>query len=231
MTSFVLVHGSGQNAESWSRVGALLESRGHSIAAPELPKTAADWGLEEHAAKIAASVESPDTVIVAHSLCGVFLPVVATLRTCARMVFVAAVIPEPGKSLRDLFTEDAAMFNPDWIAAGQRWFDESQQEGIAREFLFHDCDDETLAWALGTIELIDSAKAITQSAPYAEWPTVPAASIVASDDLTLTPDWCRRRSIERLGHEAIEVEAWHCPHMSRPDDVADILDRLAVTGD
>lgn len=49
MASFVLVHGSGQNAGCWSRVGNLLRARGHEVAAPDLPKRAADRGLEEHA--------------------------------------------------------------------------------------------------------------------------------------------------------------------------------------
>jgi hypothetical protein len=55
--------------------------------------------------------------------CGVFLPLVAQVRDCALLVFLAAVIPEPGKSVRDQFAEDPGMFSRDWIEAGPRWFD------------------------------------------------------------------------------------------------------------
>src|SRR4030095_4177604 len=45
MPPFVLLHGSGQHAGCWERVGGLLEARGHVVAAPDLPKQAPDWRL------------------------------------------------------------------------------------------------------------------------------------------------------------------------------------------
>lgn len=227
MTSFVLVHGSGQNADSWSGVGELLRARGHLVAAPELPKTASTWKLEDHAARIAESIAGPDAVVVAHSLCGAMLPLVPQLRECALLVFLAAVIPEPGKSIREQFTADSSMFCPEWIAAGPRWFDELQRESLAREFLFHDCDDETMPWALRTVEAIDSQQLVVQPSPLTEWPSVPAVSIVAAGDRTLSPDWCRRVSRRVLGTEAIEVQAGHCPQVSQPGVIAGLLEQLA----
>jgi len=227
MAKFVLVHGSGQNADSWSRVGHLLRARGHTVAAPDLPKQAPDWGLEDYAARIAESVTEPHTVVAGHSLSGVFLPLVARTHDCALLVFVAAVIPEPGKSVRDQLTEDPSMFSPEWMAAGPRWFDKSQERSLAREFLFHDCDDETLSWALETMALLQTRGLVTQPAPFADWPPVPGASIVAADDRTLSPDWCRRISRRVLRREAIEVQTGHCPHMSQPEEIATVLEELA----
>jgi hypothetical protein len=89
-------------------------------------------------------------VWVAHSFSVVFLPRVPRKHDRALLVFLAAVIPEPGKSVRDQFGEDAAMFSREWIEAGSRWFDVSQRESLAREFLFHDCDRATLPWAQST---------------------------------------------------------------------------------
>lgn len=231
MSSFVLVHGSGQNAGCWSRVAARLRARGHAVAAPDLPKRAADWRLEDHAARIAQSVTQPvagpGTVVVAHSFSGVFLPLVPRTNPCGLLVFLAAVVPEPGKSVRDQLGEDGSMFSEAWLAAGPRWFDKSQEENLAREFLFHDCDEATVAWALGTMELYDTRPLVTQPAPFRDWPAVPAVSIVPTEDRTLTPGWGRRISRRVLGREAIEIEAGHCPHMSRPREVADLLERLA----
>jgi hypothetical protein len=34
-------------------------------------------------------------------------------------------------------------------------------------------------------------------------------------------------AVKRLGVEPIEIEAGHCPHTSRPDDIAMILHQLA----
>lgn len=228
MAAFVLVHGSGQNAGCWSRVRALLETRGHANAAPDLPKKAADWALADYADRIADAVEGTDTVLVAHSFSGVFLPLVARRRQCARLVFFAAVVPEPGRSVREQFTADPAMFCPGWIEAGPRWFDESQVEDLAREFLFHDCDDDVLPWALETIEFYDTRRIVTEPSPAEPWPDVPCSYVVATADKTLSPDWGRRKSRDVLGVEPVEVAAGHCPHVSMPDRVADLLERAAA---
>jgi pimeloyl-ACP methyl ester carboxylesterase len=227
MSSFILIHGSGQNAGAWSRVGRLLEERGHVVVTPDLPKRATGWGLEQHGAAIAAAAPGPGAVLVAHSLSGVFLPLAVEACRGALLVFLAAVIPERGKSVRQQFADDPSMFAPEWIAAGARWFDRSQQESLARQFLFHDCDGETLAWALGTVDPLDAARVVVEPSEPARWADVPAAAIVASRDRTLAPDWCRRASRRLLGREAIEVDAGHCPHASRPGEIADILERLA----
>jgi pimeloyl-ACP methyl ester carboxylesterase len=228
MADFVLLHGSGQNASCWSRVGSLLTARGHAVAAPDLPKHAPDWQLGDFAVEIARSVVRPDTVVVAHSFSGVFLPLVAQASDCGLLVFLAAVIPEPGKSVRDQFAEDPGMFSRSWIEAGPRWFDPSQREALAEAFLFHDCGAATLPWALGTIDLFDTRHLVTQPAPFTRWPGVPTASIVSTDDRTLTADWGRRVSLRVLGRDAAEIRGGHCPHVSQPEAVADILEQLAT---
>ena len=122
------------------------------------------------------------------------------------------------------------MFWPEWIEVGPRWYDTSQRERLARRFLLHDCDEETLSWALRTIDLFDTHHLVTQPAPFRSWPPVPCASIVSSDDRTLTPDWGRRASRRVLGAEPIEIDAGHCPHVSQPKRVAAILEQLATKG-
>jgi pimeloyl-ACP methyl ester carboxylesterase len=229
MSAFVLVHGSTQNKSCWERVGCILAARGHIVVTPDLPKRALDWGLREYASEIAQSIPTADTVVVAHSFSGVFLPLVAQMRDCGLVVFLAAVIPEPGKSVRDQFAEDAAMFSPGWIGVGARWFaNPPQQKQLAENFLFHDCDDETKSWALGTIESFDTRHLVDQPIRLEAWPALRAASIVASEDRTLSPEWSRKMSRAVLGAEAIEIEAGHCPHCSQPRTIANILEQLAM---
>lgn len=230
MTAFVLVHGSGQSSSSWSRVRGALEARGHVVAAPELPKQAPQWGLEDYAAEVAKAIVEPNTVLVGHSLCGVLLPLVPGVNDCALLVFLAAVIPEPGKSVREQHTEDPQMFSPKWIESGARWADESQRDALAKEFLFHDCDEHTLQWALRTVDPIVTRQLSTQRTPLMVWPDVPAASIVPSEDRTLSPDWMRRISRRVLRNEPIEIRAGHCPHASQPTRIADILEQLGSRG-
>jgi len=137
------------------------------------------------------------------------------------------VIPEPGRSVREQFAADPSMFCPEWIAAGSRWFDESQQGSLAREFLFHDCDDATIAWALESVEMFDTRNLVTEPSVAGPWPDVPVASIVATEDRTLSPEWIERASRQRLRQEPIAMRAGHCPHVSRPEELAELLVGLA----
>ncbi|MGE3171887.1 MAG: alpha/beta hydrolase family protein [Planctomycetota bacterium] len=228
MPHFVLVHGSGQNASCWARSAERLRAQGHATTAVELAKNAPSLTLEDHAHAIADAVADPDDVVVAHSLSGAFLPLVPALARCRLLVFLAAVIPEPGKSIRDQFTGDTTMFAPDWIAAGARWFDPKEQQGLAREFLFHDCAAEDLPWSLASVEAIDTRTLVTEPCPLADYPEVATAAIVATQDRTLTPDWIRRTSARVLGRAPMEIGSGHCPMNSRPAELAGLLAQLAA---
>lgn len=232
MAGFVLIHGSGQNASGWDRVAESLRARGHAVSAPDLPKQRPDWRLDDYAREAARAVDAAPAapVVVAHSFSGVLLPLIARRAPCARLVFLAAVIPEPRTSLRDQFLADNFMFSGGWIAAGPLWFDPPKREWLAREFLLHDCDEETIRAALPSIALWDTRHLVTEPVPFDAWPDVPTASIVASLDRTLTAEWGRKATRRVLGGDAIVIEAGHCPHVSRPDDVARILESLS-TGD
>jgi pimeloyl-ACP methyl ester carboxylesterase len=53
----------------------------------------------------------------------------------------------------------------------------------------------------------------------------PSTYVLPVEDRTLTPAWMRRVARERLGTEAVEVPGGHCPHVSRPEHLAALLDR------
>jgi hypothetical protein len=53
----------------------------------------------------------------------------------------------------------------------------------------------------------------------------PSTYVLPVDDRTLTPDWMRRAARERLKADPVEVPGGHCPHVSRPEHVAALLDR------
>jgi len=227
MTDFLLLHGSGTNAASWQCLRDVLVARGHVVIAPELPKQAAAWTLPDYADCIGEAGAPAGTVAVAHSLSGVFLPLLPYVTDYSLLLVLAAVVPESGRSVREQFTADPTMFSPQWIAAGQRWFDPAEAQGLAREFLFHDCDDATIRWATTTVEPYDSRQIVTEVSPLTEWPTVRSASIVASSDRTLDPHWCRRISRRILGVEPIDIDGGHCPQIARPAALADALQKLA----
>jgi pimeloyl-ACP methyl ester carboxylesterase len=223
MSLFCLVHGSTQNADSWKLVVPLLEQHGHEVVRMNLPTDEPDASATRYAEVIAQAIPSDrDAIVVAHSASGLFLPLVPARRRVQRLVFLAAVIPRIGKSLRDQVNEDKGMFNSEWLGK-----DPTKDEQLALKFLFHDCSPESSKWALGTMSLMLARQAILEICPLTVWPTVPSSYILCTEDRTIQPQWPRRAARERLGVTPIELPGGHCPYVSRPAELASVLASLA----
>ncbi len=182
-----------------------------------MPANEPSWTLRDY-----ANFVGPCDVAVGSSFAGSLLPLI----DCNVRVFLGALLPEPRKSVRDQLAADPSMMPPDWIAMGARWRDNPEErEALARRFLFHDCDEATLAWALTTVGFLNTAPLAVEPSPFDAWPPGRDVVIVPTLDRTISPDWMRRRARE-IGAEVFEVEAGHCPHVSRTEEIAAILNAL-----
>ena len=216
MRSFTLIHGSAQNASGWARVADSLRSRGFDVLTPEFPKNEPTWTLRDYAAFIGST-----DIAVAHSFSGAFLPLI----DCNVRVFLGALVPEPRKSVRDQLAADPTMLPPDWLATGVRWRDPANREPLAREFLFHDCDEATLPWALTTVDAMNTNALAGEPSPFDAWPPGRDVAIIPTLDRTISPEWMRKRAGE-VGAKVWEVAAGHCPHVSRAGWVVEVLSGL-----
>ena len=226
MSAYCLIHSSGQGPEGWKLLVQELERRGHRVLTPALRLSRTDEGLVYHAETLVEALElsglrKPDVVCVAHSASGMYLPLVADRWPLRRMLFLAAAIPRPGLSIRDQLRADPSMFNPAWIGKNP------MEDEVALEFVFHDCPPERLDWAMSTRLLFYAKRAMEEPCPMGTWPAVPTTYIVCAKDRTITPAWQRRAARELLGVEPIELPGGHCPNVSRPAILAEVLERVA----
>lgn len=108
MSLFCLVHGSTQNASCWDLLIPKLEQHGHDTVRMNLPTNEPEASATRYADVIAEAIPADrgDTVVVAHSASGLFLPLVPGKRRIRRLVFLAAVIPRLGKSLLDQVSDN-----------------------------------------------------------------------------------------------------------------------------
>jgi len=206
-----------------------LKKLGHDTVLVDLPVDQPEASACVYADYIADSINTdsnkPDGVIVvAHSASGLFLPLVPAKRPVARIVFLAAVVPQIGKSLLDQVRSEPDMMNPDW-----RGKNPIEDDRIAMEFLFHDCTPEVARWAMTTRRLLMAHQVMLEIFPLDQWPSVPCSSVVCTGDRTIQPEWSRRVARERLGVEPIELDAGHCPHVSCPGLLAQALDAIPVS--
>jgi pimeloyl-ACP methyl ester carboxylesterase len=226
MTTFCLIHGSGQGPEGWKLLAQELEQRGHSILTLAFQIDKTDEGAAWHANTIIAALDQSghrpaDVICVAHSASGMYLPLIAERWQPRRMVFLAAVIPCPGISIAEQYRADPSMFNPAWVGKNPK------DDDVAQEFVFHDCPPDRLDWAMSTRIIFYAKCAIEEPCPLQVWPSVPAAYIACKADRTIAPAWQLKAARQRLGVEPVELPGGHCPHVSRPEVLAEVLHWMA----
>jgi pimeloyl-ACP methyl ester carboxylesterase len=225
MNRFGLVHGAGLGAWCWARLILELEARGHQAAAVDLPLNDASAGANLLAEIVLATFgRVDDLVLVGHSMSGLVIPVVASLRPVRRLVFLHAVLPKPGLSFADQVAAEPDMFNPEMMTAPPpSWSDEAS----VTHFLFHDCTPEVARDAFARIRPRGERPGVlvTEVTPLRGWPAVPSSYIVCRDDRTATPGWARLAARERLGVEPVEIPGGHCPMLARPNELAEALGR------
>jgi len=224
MSLFCLVHGSTQSPSGWARLVPELQKRGHRVVCADLPTDEPDASATRYAQAIAKSMrdDSEAAIVVAHSVSGTFLPLVPAHCSVSRMVFLAAFVPEIGESPMQQLQANPQMFWRDWIGK-----DPTKDDTVAVQYLFHDCDPETTAWALSTRRMMQARRALIEVCPLNRWPDVPVSYILCRDDRTLRPDYWRGKVRSQLVIDPIELAGGHCPHVSRPGELADVLSEIA----
>jgi hypothetical protein len=80
---------------------------------PTLPAGDNEVGLTELAGLVAQALpRRDDIVLVGHSLAGTYLPLAAGLTDSKLMVFLCAMVPQEGRTMGAIATEEAAVTVP-----------------------------------------------------------------------------------------------------------------------
>jgi pimeloyl-ACP methyl ester carboxylesterase len=218
---FALVHGTTQSTEGWGPLSEQLCQAGHDVFPVDLAGMPTDSSTAAYALAAAAQLPTGEAdVVVAHSGSGLLLPGIALAVRARLQIFLAAFIPNGRTSLVGEVEDDAAsIFHSNWIGV-----DPTADHEAARHFLFHDCTVEVSNWALGTLRRFQPLAAFTEVVRLAA--DVPAVAIVPDGDRTLRSEWMKRAAADRLGIDSIIIPGGHCPHVSRPSQVAEILGSL-----
>jgi Alpha/beta hydrolase family len=225
----VLVHGSYHGAWCWELLTPELERRGHRVAAVELPISDPSAGAARYAEVVVDTMASmSEPVLLGHSMAGLVIPFAAAQKPVRRMVFLTAFLPIPGRSMNDQRAKEPidGLVPPktaEWTDLG----DDVWMVGpnTASELFFHDAPPDIAAWATQRLRP-QSYRVMSEPSPLAAWPRVPAAYVVCRDDRALNPDWARRAARDRLGVEAMEIEGAHSPFLTRPAELADLLEGI-----
>jgi pimeloyl-ACP methyl ester carboxylesterase len=221
VTTFVLVHGAWHGGWVWDDVAEQLRHRGHQPLAPTLPPDPGTT-LEDHVRHVHDVVRTAPrpVVLVAHSYAGVVAPQVAALAAdrLAALVLVDGWVTGAGQSLLDVA--------PDWFARwclgtasgppGRRALAPPPPEvlGVTDPRLVTRLEESLTAHPLATFT--DPA---TRSLPH---PAPPLHAIVCVPATMPFGDLARA-----AGYVVHEIESHHEVMLSKPRELAGLLDAIA----
>ena len=222
---FLLVHGTTQSPDGWQLLVEELNALGHTAVTTDLLRFGESAASIEYGEAVAPELAGHTVdVVVAHSGSGLLLPAITAATRATMQVYLAAYIPNGSVSLIDEVDDRATeVFSADWVG-----IDPTTSPADAHHFLFHDCSRARADWALKTLRSFMPAAVYSERVPLAS--AVRALAIVPEDDRTLLPEWMVAASRERLGVEATVLAGGHCPHVSRPRELAAILSTAATPG-
>jgi pimeloyl-ACP methyl ester carboxylesterase len=213
MATFAFIHGAGDVGWYWHLVETELRARGHDTVAPDLPIEDDSAGLEEYSATVVAAIgDRPNIVIVAQSFGGYVAPIVAEQIGAGLIVLVAAMVASPGESAEQMF-------------ANTRWEPEELEDSSAHAVFYHDVPRELADQALSHGRRQSDTPG-RQPWPLGAWPPIETRFVLCRNDRFFPARWLRPLVRERLGIEPDEIESGHCPALSRPRELAKLLDRF-----
>jgi pimeloyl-ACP methyl ester carboxylesterase len=227
MSTFVLIHGGGDVGWYWHLVEAELRARGHDVVAPDLPGDDESHTLADYADAVVDAVGAKQNlVVVGHSFGAFTAPLVADRLPVDVLVLLAGMVPAPGES-------------PDewWAGTGYRSAvaEQAEQDGGLTGHpdpyvsFYHDVPRELAQEAMSRERAHPSATATAAPWPLDAWPDVPTRFVLCTEDRTFPPDFFRRLVPDRLGIVPDEIAGSHCVALSRPKEVADVLEGYAST--
>ena len=253
--TIVLVHGAWHGSWCWERVAGLLAAQGLQIRTVDLPSTGGPDiatigsaaaarpgtgagameppsagalqppGLAEDAAAVRAALADLGPVILCgHSYGGMVISAAGHLPQVRRLVYLCAFMPEAGESVESILAADRRAGY--WMRRRGPWT--VPDPARAPAVFYGDCEAAVQAWA-GARLRPQSTRAFGESLEEPAWKHQPSTYVVCARDGVIQPAIQRGRLAPRAG-EVVELDSAHAPFLSRPVEVAALLEHLARAG-
>ena len=214
MATYVLIHGAGDSAWYWHLVDAELRAHGHDVVAVDLPCDDESAGLSEYTDVVVSVIgDRRDLVVVGQSFGGYTAPLVCARLPARLLVFVAGMVPAPGESAEEMF-------------ANTGYEREPQDDSSDLAIFYHDVPRELAAEAMSKGRK-QAEKPWREPWPLGAWPQAPTRLVLCRNDRVFPAEWMRRVARDRLGIAPDEIDSGHCPALSRPKELADLLNAWA----
>jgi pimeloyl-ACP methyl ester carboxylesterase len=213
----VAVHGAWADGSSWELVIRLLQKDGLEVFAAPIPLTS----LSDDAAALRRTIARTHgpVILAGHAYAGAVIAAATDERVKA-LVYVAALAPDEGETVADVFYRDethpsAPKLAPD--ADGFIWMpDDSFPEAFAQN-----ATAEQIALCRAVQRPI-SVKCIQEPAVSPTWKTTPSWYLLAEQDRMINPK-TQRFMAERMKATIRSFAVDHTPILTAPEEVAEVV--------
>lgn len=234
VSDILLIHGSGHGAWCFQPLIAALQALGHNSRAIDLPGAGEDTTphaevtLASYAETICGAL-GPKTLLLGHSAAGYAITAAAERAPegIARLVFLCAYVPEPGRSMLDLMRDAPRRPLHGRLIKSADGLSYSAPAEVAEESFYHDCTEAQRAFAIPRL-------CPQPIAPQAEVVNLSKASqslqrsyILCRDDRTIPPEHQAAMTASWPRADVHEIDSGHSPFLSAPAELAALIDRLA----
>jgi pimeloyl-ACP methyl ester carboxylesterase len=216
----VIVHGAFADGSGWQGVADILGKDGYAVSVVQEPLTSlAD---DVAATKRVLDLQQGPTLLVGHSYGGVVITEAGNAPNVAGLVYIAAFIPDKGESAVSLLSQTPSPNND--MRATKDDFLYLEPAAFPADFAADVPPAQANFMAHSQAMLAKAAAGAPVTA--AAWHQKKSWELVATLDRNISPD-LERSMAKRAGSETIEVAGSHAVYLSKPDEVARLIERAA----
>jgi pimeloyl-ACP methyl ester carboxylesterase len=224
LNNIILVHGAWADGSGWRGVYDILVKDGYNVSIVQEPETS--FQEDVAATKRVLAQQDGPCILVAHSYGGAVITEAGTDPSVAGLVYIAAHMPDAGENEADegkLFPSDLSK-----STAIKKTTDDFTYLDPAQfhEYFAADLSAEQAAFMARSqvLNAADNFKAIITTPA---WRSKPSWMLVAARDRIINPD-LERWYAERAKSHIVEVQgASHSVYVSRPKEVAALIEEAA----
>jgi pimeloyl-ACP methyl ester carboxylesterase len=223
--NIVLVHGAWADGSGWKGVYDILVKDGYNVSIVQEPETS--FQDDVTAVKRILALQDGPSILVGHSYGGAVITEAGMDSSVYGLVYVAAHMPDAGENEAD----DGKRFPSDLsksgaikkTADGFTYLDPAQ----FHEYFAADLSAEQAAFMARSqvLNFADNFKALISAAA---WRSKRSWMVVAGADRTINPDLERWYATRANSHKVEVAGASHSVYVSRPKEVAAVIEEAAA---
>ena len=220
----VLVHAAWADGSSWNKVTAELQRRNFRVVAAQIPLTS----LSDDVAVLRRVLRDQKTpvILVGHSYGGAVISAAAAGDSNVKaLVYIAAVVPDEGETVGEVFTRvaphpKAPKLHPD--QDGFLWLNaDAFRDAVAPNAAI----EETQLMAANQKPI--SLKCLTEPMSKPAWKEKPSWFLVAENDRMVSPQ-TQRLTAQKIRSKIVSLSVDHMPLASSPSAVSNVIEEAAL---